>query len=147
MQRPTASVCTTLAKPLGRRSNGSSLRTVHTHKQDLYQAYRFREEDDVTWSEEPVSSDDLEGLRLIRDQGSPGMDVAAGEYGYDSWYFRRMLSAGAVDVLQKDATRCAGITGLVADALCESHSMPLSVHTSPSIHAHARSGAQRAINV
>lgn len=39
------------------------------------------------------------------------MDIAAGEYGYDSWYFRRMLNAGAVDVLQADATRCAGIAG------------------------------------
>ncbi len=121
---------------------------AYTRKQALYQAHRFREEDDVTWFEEPVSSDDLEGLRLIRDDGPPGMDIAAGEYGYDSWYFRRMLAAGAVDVLQADATRCAGITGfLLADALCESHSMPLSAHTSPSIHAHACCGAQRAINV
>ncbi len=121
---------------------------AYTRKQALYQAYKFREEDDVTWFEEPVSSDDLQGLHLIRDQGPPGMDIAAGEYGYDSWYFRRMLAAEAVDVLQADATRCAGITGfLVADALCESHSMPLSAHTSPSIHAHACCGAQRAINV
>ncbi|MGH9357526.1 MAG: enolase C-terminal domain-like protein [Terriglobia bacterium] len=120
---------------------------AYTRKQALYQAHRFREAD-VTWFEEPVSSDDLEGLRLIRDGGPPGMDIAAGEYGYDSWYFRRMLCAGAVDVLQADATRCAGITGfLLADALCASHSMPLSAHTSPSIHAHACCGAQRAINV
>jgi L-alanine-DL-glutamate epimerase-like enolase superfamily enzyme len=121
---------------------------AYTRKQALRQAYRFREQEDVTWFEEPVSSDDLEGLRLIRDQGPPGMDIAAGEYGYDSWYFRRMLAAQAVDVLQADSTRCAGITGfLVADALCESHSMPLSAHTSPSIHAHACCAAQRAINV
>ena len=121
---------------------------AYTRKQALDQAHWFREEDDVTWFEEPVSSDDLEGLRLIRDEGPPGMDIAAGEYGYDSWYFRRTLDAGAVDVLQADATRCGGITGfLLADALCESHSMPLSAHTSPSIHAHACCGAQRAINV
>lgn len=121
---------------------------AYTRKQALYQAYRFKEENDVTWFEEPVSSDDLEGLRLIRDEGPPGMDIAAGEYGYDSCYFRRMLAAQAVDVLQADSTRCAGVTGfLVADALCESHSMPLSAHTSPSIHAHACCGSQRAINV
>jgi len=120
---------------------------AYTRKQALYQADRFRE-DDVTWFEEPVVADDLEGLRLMRDEGPPGMAIAAGEYGYDAWYFRRMLSAGAVDVLQADATRCAGITGfLVADALCESRCMPLSAHTSPSIHAHACCGAQRAINV
>src|SRR5581483_10425713 len=120
---------------------------AYTRKQALYQAHRFREQN-VTWFEEPVSSDDLQGLRLIRDDGPAGMDIAAGEYGYDSWYFRRMLDAGAVDVLQADATRCAGITGfLQADALCASRSMPLSAHTSPSIHAHACCGAQRAINV
>jgi L-alanine-DL-glutamate epimerase-like enolase superfamily enzyme len=121
---------------------------AYSRKQALYQAYRFKEEDDVTWFEEPVSSDDLDGLRLIRDEGPPGMDIAAGEYGYDSPYFRRMLAAQAVDVLQADSTRCAGITGfLSADALCESHSMPLSAHTAPSIHAHACCGAHRAINV
>jgi L-alanine-DL-glutamate epimerase-like enolase superfamily enzyme len=120
---------------------------AYSRKQALDQARRFKEAG-VTWFEEPVSSDDLEGLRLIRDEGPPGMDVAAGEYGYDAWYFRRMLAEGAVDVLQADATRCAGITGfLQADALCESHSMPLSAHTAPSIHAHACCGAQRAINV
>jgi L-alanine-DL-glutamate epimerase-like enolase superfamily enzyme len=120
---------------------------AYTRKQALYQAHRFRD-DDVTWFEEPVVADDLKGLRLIRDAGPPGMNIAAGEYGYDSWYFRRMLDAGAVDVLQADATRCAGITGfLLADALCESRFIPLSAHTSPSIHAHACCGTQRAINV
>ena len=120
---------------------------AYTRKQALYQAHRFREQN-VTWFEEPVSSDDLEGLRLIRNEAPAGMDIAAGEYGYDAWYFRRMLEAGAVDILQADATRCAGITGfLQADALCASYSMPLSAHTSPSIHAHACCGAQRAVNV
>ena len=52
------------------------------------------------------------GLRLLRDRAPAGMEIAAGEYGYDPFYFRRMLEAGAVDVLQADATRCGGITGL-----------------------------------
>jgi L-alanine-DL-glutamate epimerase-like enolase superfamily enzyme len=65
------------------------------------------------------------------------MEIAAGEYGYDAVYFRRMLEAGAVDVLQADATRCAGVTGfLQVGALCEAHGVPLSAHTAPSIHAH-----------
>jgi L-alanine-DL-glutamate epimerase-like enolase superfamily enzyme len=65
------------------------------------------------------------------------MDIAAGEYGYEAGYFRRMLSAGAVDVLQADATRCGGITGfLQAAALCEAHHIPLSAHTAPSVHIH-----------
>src|SRR5262249_17833481 len=45
----------------------------------------------VTWFEEPVSSDDLDGLRFVREHAPPGMRIAAGEYGYDSFYFRRML--------------------------------------------------------
>jgi L-alanine-DL-glutamate epimerase-like enolase superfamily enzyme len=120
---------------------------AYTRKQALWFAKRFQEED-VRWFEEPVSSDDLEGLRLIRDQGPEGMDIAAGEYGFDANYFRTMLESGAVDVLQADATRCGGITGfLQADALCLARSMPLSAHTAPSVHAHACCVAQRAIHL
>ena len=91
----------------------------------------------VSWFEEPVSSDDLEGLRLMRDRAPGGMDIAAGEYGYDVVYFRRMLEAGAVDVLQADASRCLGITGfLKASGLAEAHMIPLSAHCAPSLHAH-----------
>jgi L-alanine-DL-glutamate epimerase-like enolase superfamily enzyme len=109
---------------------------AYSRKQALAQAEKFADMG-VSWFEEPVSSDDLEGLRLLRDRVPAGMDIAAGEYGYDSWYFRRMLEAGAVDVLQADATRCGGITGfLQASALCEAHHLPLSAHTAPAIHTH-----------
>lgn len=91
----------------------------------------------VRWFEEPVSSDDLEGLHLLRNRAPAGMDIAAGEYGYDLWYFRRMLEAEAVDVLQADATRCAGITGfLQVGALCQARSLQLSAHCGPSLHVH-----------
>jgi L-alanine-DL-glutamate epimerase-like enolase superfamily enzyme len=110
---------------------------AYSRKQALAQAERFAEFD-VSWFEEPVSSDDLDGLRLVRDRAPAGMDIAAGEYGYDLWYFRRMLEAGAVDVLQADASRCAGITGFLrAGALCESRSLPMSAHCAPSLHVHA----------
>jgi L-alanine-DL-glutamate epimerase-like enolase superfamily enzyme len=109
---------------------------AYSRKQALAQAEKFAEQN-VTWFEEPVSFDDLAGLRLLRDRSPAGMEVAAGEYGYDSGYFRRMLAAGTVDVLQADATRCGGITGfLKAAALCEAHRVPLSAHTAPSIHAY-----------
>lgn len=108
----------------------------YTRKQALALADAFATSG-VTWFEEPVSSDDLEGLRLIRDRGPRGMDIAAGEYGYDLVYFERMLAAGAVDVLQADATRCAGITGFLrAAALCEARGIALSAHCAPSLHAH-----------
>ena len=107
---------------------------AYSRKQALDQAKKFADMN-VSWFEEPVSSDDLAGLRLIRDRGPAGMDIAAGEYGYDAAYFRSMLAAGAVDVLQADATRCGGITGfLQASALCEADHIPLSAHTAPSVH-------------
>jgi L-alanine-DL-glutamate epimerase-like enolase superfamily enzyme len=119
---------------------------AYSRKQALAQANVFADLG-VTWFEEPVPSDDLEGLRLIRDSGPAGVNIAAGEYGYDAGYFRHMLAAGAVDVLQADATRCAGITGfLQADALCTAYGLPLSAHTAPSVHAHACCSAQRAIH-
>jgi len=105
---------------------------AYSRKQALALAFR---EYGVVWFEEPVSSDDLAGLHLMRDRGPAGMDIAAGEYGYDLWYFRRMLEAEAVDVLQADASRCAGITGFLrAAALTESRSMDLSAHCAPSLH-------------
>jgi L-alanine-DL-glutamate epimerase-like enolase superfamily enzyme len=109
---------------------------AYNRKQALEQAEKFAGSN-VSWFEEPVSSDDLPGLRLLRDRAPLGMEISAGEYGYDSGYFLRMLAAGAVDVLQADATRCGGITGfLQAAALCEGHHIPLSAHTAPSIHTH-----------
>jgi L-alanine-DL-glutamate epimerase-like enolase superfamily enzyme len=88
-----------------------------------------------------VSSDDLQGLRLLRDRAPAGMDVAAGEYGYDLPYFRRMLQADAVDCLQADVTRCGGLTGFLAvSALCDAYGVDLSPHTAPSMSAHACAG-------
>ncbi|HEX6938235.1 MAG TPA: enolase C-terminal domain-like protein [Longimicrobiales bacterium] len=109
---------------------------AYARKQALAMAERFRDAG-VTWFEEPVPSDDLDGLRLLRDRAPAGMEIAAGEYGYDVATFRRMLEAGAVDVLQADATRCGGITGFLrVAALCDAHGVPLSAHTAPSLHAH-----------
>jgi L-alanine-DL-glutamate epimerase-like enolase superfamily enzyme len=110
---------------------------AYERKQALALADQFRGEAGISWFEEPVSSDDLEGLRLIRDRGPVGMAIAAGEYGYDLPYFERMLDAGAVDVLQADVTRCAGITELLrVDALCRACSIPISLHCGPAIHLH-----------
>jgi L-alanine-DL-glutamate epimerase-like enolase superfamily enzyme len=118
---------------------------------DRKQALRFAEvcaELGVTWFEEPVTSDDLAGLRLLRDRCPAGMDIAAGEYGYEPFYFRRMLSAGAVDVLQADATRCCGITGFLrAAALADAYALPLSAHTAPALHLHVACAAPRVRNV
>jgi L-alanine-DL-glutamate epimerase-like enolase superfamily enzyme len=102
----------------------------------------------VSWFEEPVSSDDLDGLRLIRDRGPAGMDVAAGEYGYDLPYFRRMLEAGAVDTLQADASRCGGLTGFLQVApLCSARGLGLSAHCAPMLHRHVCCAALPVVHV
>jgi L-alanine-DL-glutamate epimerase-like enolase superfamily enzyme len=109
---------------------------AYTARQALAHAQSFAEAG-VTWFEEPVSSDDLEGLRFVREHAPDGMDVAAGEYGYDLYYFRRMAEFGAVDVLQADVTRCAGVTGfLQVGALCDAYNLPLSSHTASALHVH-----------
>src|SRR5581483_4276208 len=94
-------------------------------------------EQGVAWFEEPVATDDLDGMRFLRERAPAGMEIAGGEYGWNALYFERMLRAGAVDVLQADATRCLGFTGfLQAAALCTHASLPLSAHTAPNLHAH-----------
>lgn len=110
---------------------------AYSRKQALGWAQRFADFD-VRWLEEPVSSDDLEGLRLIRDRGPGGMDIAAGEYGYDLPYFHKMLAAGAVDCLQADVTRCGGPSALLRVAsLCDARGVDLSLHCAPQMSAHA----------
>ena len=109
---------------------------AYTRKQALAQAEAFRDEN-VTWFEEPVSSDDLAGLALVVERAPAGIAIAAGEYGYDDVYFRRMLEARAVDVLQADVTRCGGITAFLhVAALADAAGVPLSAHTAPTLHVH-----------
>jgi L-alanine-DL-glutamate epimerase-like enolase superfamily enzyme len=89
----------------------------------------------VTWLEEPVSSDDVAGLALVRDRAPAGLEIAAGEY---AWREADALPlAGAVDVLQVDVTRCGGVTTTLAiDALARARSMPTSIHCAPAVSAH-----------
>jgi L-alanine-DL-glutamate epimerase-like enolase superfamily enzyme len=94
------------------------------------------EELDIRWLEEPVSSDDLDGLRDIRLAVTP--EVTAGEYGIDLAYFERMLAARSVDCLQADISRCGGISEWMrVAALTAAHGLEISAHCAPHLHAHA----------
>jgi L-alanine-DL-glutamate epimerase-like enolase superfamily enzyme len=120
---------------------------AYTVKQSLLLADRFAEFG-VRWFEEPVSSDNLRGLRQVRHRAPAGMSIAAGEYGYSAWYFRQMLDASAVDVLQADATRCGGISGFLdAASLCWASNIPLSSHCAPILHLHACCAVPRAVHM
>jgi L-alanine-DL-glutamate epimerase-like enolase superfamily enzyme len=102
----------------------------------------------VAWIEEPVSSDNLVGLHQVRRRAPLGMDIAAGEYGYTAWYFRRMLDAQAVTILQADCTRCGGVSGFLdAASLCWAHDVPLSSHCGPSMHLHVCCAVPRAVHM
>ena len=110
---------------------------AYGRSQALRLAERFAEHD-VRWFEEPVSSDDLDGLRLVRDRAPAGMDVAAGEYGWDVTHARDLLAHGAVDCLQADVTRVGGITGLLrVAALADAAGLEVSAHCAPQLSAHA----------
>ena len=117
-------------------------------KEALYWTWAFFEEWGVSWMEEPVPAHDLDGLRLLRDQGPPGCEIAAGEYGWDLADFRELITRAAVDTLQVDVTRCGGITPLLrVAALCDAFETPLSGHTAPSLHAPVLCAVPKAVHV
>lgn len=131
-------------KAIGDRMLFVDANGAYSAKQACALADLFVAEADIRWFEEPVSSDDLEGLRFTRERMGGQIEVAAGEYGYQLDYFRRMLAAEAVDVQQADVTRCAGITGfLQVAALCAAHHTDLSAHCAPAAHLHAACAAPR----
>ena len=120
---------------------------AYTVTQALRLAHSFAEQK-VRWLEEPVSSDNLAGLSDVRVRAPIGMDIAAGEYGYTAWYFRRMIDAGAVTILQADATRCGGMSGFLdVAALCWAANIPISSHCGPSMHLHVCCAVPRAIHM
>ena len=108
---------------------------AYTRKQALLWAQRFAEEG-ISYLEEPVSSEDREGLRLLRDRGPGGLSIAAGEY---EWTLPQLADlAGCVDILQADVTRCGGITNLLrVDGICKGRQIPFSAHCAPAVSAHA----------
>ncbi|WP_248323508.1 enolase C-terminal domain-like protein [Caballeronia sp. Sq4a] len=112
-------------------------------KQALFYAEQFARYG-VEWFEEPVSSDDITGLALLRDALPAHMELAAGEYGYTLDDFRALVAHQAVDVLQADLTRCGGVTGFLrVAALCDAFHVPLSAHCAPALHLHAACAAPR----
>ncbi len=110
---------------------------AYSIKQALQKAGEFSEYN-VSWFEEPVTSDNLKGLRFIREHAPKKINIAAGEYGYNLPYFDKMLHEGAVDILQADATRCGGISYFMkAGYMAEAYQVPFSSHCAPSLHLHA----------
>jgi L-fuconate dehydratase len=68
------------------------------------------------WIEEPTSPDDILGAAAIRRAVSP-IRVATGEHVANRVIFKQLLQAGAIDVMQIDACRVAGVNENIANLL------------------------------
>lgn len=92
-----------------------------------WQCMRRIEPYDVHWIEEPVASEDFEGLqRLGRQRILP---VATGESHMTAYEFKRLLDTGAVDVLMPDLTLCGGLDeAQTAVQLCRLYGARVSPH-------------------
>jgi L-alanine-DL-glutamate epimerase-like enolase superfamily enzyme len=111
-------------------------------KEALAWAERYAHDWHVAWFEEPVSSEDVDGLRFLRERAPAGLEIAAGEYGDTLPAFRRLASA--VDCLQADVTRCGGYTGLQqVAALADACHLDLSGHCAPQLSVHGLAAVRR----
>lgn len=116
---------------------------AHAPREAVAQGCRYADSG-VTWYEEPVSSDDVAGLRWVRSHVGGAMDVTAGEYGWTPWSLINLAGSGAVDVVQPDVTRCGGFTGFASvAAACDGLQVPLSAHCAPQLSAVVGVAARR----
>ena len=74
------------------------------------------EQFDPAWIEEPTSPDDILGTATIRRAISP-VRVAAGEHVPNRVVFKQLLQAKAIDIMQIDACRVAGVNENLANLL------------------------------
>lgn len=89
---------------------------------------------DVSWFEEPVPSQQVEGLRQVR--AAVDADVAGGEYLTDLLSCRHLCAADALDCLQVDVSRCGGITAWMRlAAVAAAHGLEVSGHCAPHLTA------------
>lgn len=82
----------------------------------------------VYWIEEPTSPDDVLGHLAVRQAVAP-VRVATGEHVQNRVVFKQLLSAGAIDVCQIDATRVGGVNENIAILLLAAHhGVPVAPH-------------------
>lgn len=68
------------------------------------------------WIEEPTSTDDILAHAAIRRAVHP-IKVVTGEAVHNRIIFKQMLQAGAIDIMQIDSTRAAGVNENIANLL------------------------------
>ena len=120
---------------------------AYDRQQALHKSQQFGDLG-VTWMEEPVTSDDRIGLRLVLERAPRLMKIAAGEYIYVLDDAKELIQAECVSVLQTDVTRCGGISNfLKVGDLCETFHLPYSAHTAPSLHTSLCCSVPAAMNL
>jgi L-alanine-DL-glutamate epimerase-like enolase superfamily enzyme len=83
---------------------------------------------DIAWFEEPIPSDNLNGLARLREQ-SP-VQIAGGENDMGIFRFEDILSKGCYDIIQPDVSRSGGFLQLKKiDAMAEVKGVRLIPHT------------------
>ena len=89
---------------------------------------------DVTWFEDPVEYDDLDGLAAFAAEAP--MPMGTGEHVYGLDQLKQLLDLGATKYVVLDLERIGGITDvLAAAALCEAYRVELVTHCYPHVSA------------
>jgi D-galactarolactone cycloisomerase len=92
----------------------SGYETVH----EALKIANICEKYDITWLEEPLTSDNLNGLAELR-RKSP-VEIAGGENDFSMYRFDEILSKGVYDIIQPDVCRSGGYLQLKKiDAMAE----------------------------
>ena len=101
-------------------------------------APRF-EELDITWLEEPLDPDDIEGhARLAQATSIP---IALGEHVYSRVAFRDFVERAGIGYVQADVTRLGGVTEWLAVAeLALAHHVPVVPHHADMMRVHQHLG-------
>jgi len=82
----------------------------------------------VYWYEEPFAPENIDAFVALR--GEVEIPLAAGENEFGLQGFRELIRAGAVDILQPDASRCGGISEVWKIAkLARKHGIRFATHS------------------
>jgi L-alanine-DL-glutamate epimerase-like enolase superfamily enzyme len=102
-------------------------------------APRF-EEFAITWLEEPLDPDDVEGHARLAD--ATAIPIALGEHVYSRTAFRDYIERGIVGYVQADVTRLGGVTEWLAVAeIALAHGIPVVPHHADMMRVHQHLGA------
>ena len=82
----------------------------------------------VSWLEEPIPFEDMQGLTLLC-RSNPGLQIVGCETQQGAGNFTTMLDVGALDVVQPDVGWAGGISECVRiGAAAQAHCRPISLH-------------------